>query len=223
MATPTFLLIDLPTEHANHAGLLVELAALVLSGGGELFAQAPAGKVAGLEPGSVASGMLIAKWQDGAQLRSVARERIIPALRAAVPNDAKALVLAVEALPDDGLPQMPSIPTIASVKRPPPAPRNTFLVIRGSAWDQARLDQYRDIILPMHFERGGYYEAFAINPGQVEALLGEWRDGIFAISRWPSRAHAEDFWYAKRYQTEAIPIRLGAGRFTVHLLEAHEP
>lgn len=223
MPTPTFLLIDLPTEHANQAGLLVELAALVLSGGGELFAQAPAGRVAGLEPGTVASGMLIAKWSDGEQLRAVARDQIIPAIKSALPADAKPLVLAAEALPDAGLPQMLEIPTVASVKRPPASPRNTFLVIRGSAWNQAKLDQYRDIILPMHFERGGYYESFAINPGQVEALLGEWRDGIFAISRWPSRALAESFWYAERYQKSAIPIRLGAGRFTVHLLEAALP
>jgi uncharacterized protein (DUF1330 family) len=223
MATPAFLLIDLPTEHANQAGLLVELAALVLSGGGELFAHAPAGRVAGLEPGTIAAGMLIAKWSDGARLRAVARERIIPVIKAAMPVEAKPLVLAAEALPDEGLPQSPDIPTIASVRRPPAEPRNAFLVIRGSAWNQTKLDQYRDVILPMHFERGAYYESFAVNPGQVEALLGEWRDGIFAISRWPSRAQAEDFWYSERYQKLAIPIRLGSGRFTVHLLESSLP
>lgn len=92
--------------------------------------------------------------------------------------------------------------------------------MRGTAWDQDRLNAYRDVILPMHFERGGYYEAFAIAPGQVEAVSGTWPDQIFAISRWPTRAAAEDFWFSDRYQKEAIPLRLGAGRFTVHALEA---
>jgi uncharacterized protein (DUF1330 family) len=59
-----------------------------------------------------------------------------------------------------------------------------------------------------------------VAPGQVEALSGEWTEQILAISRWPTRAAAEDFWYSDRYQAEAIPIRLGAGRFTVHMLEA---
>ena len=223
MATPTFLLIDLPTEHANQAGLLRDLAVLTAQGGGEILAHAPAGRVAGLEPGTVASGLLIAKWADRERLRDVARTTLLPALAAALPADARPVVLAAEALPDAGLPEMMAIPTVASVPKPPASPRNAFLVIRGSAWDQAKLDQYRDIILPMHFERGGYYESFAIQPGQVEALRGEWRDGIFAISRWPSRVAAEDFWYADRYQREAIPIRLGAGRFTVHLVDATAP
>jgi uncharacterized protein (DUF1330 family) len=115
---------------------------------------------------------------------------------------------------------MMDIPSAASVPRPDATQRHFFLLVRGSAWDQERLNAYRDVILPMHFERGGYYESFAIAPGQVEALSGAWTEGIFAISRWPTRAQAEDFWFSDRYQAQAIPLRLGAGRFTVHGLEA---
>jgi uncharacterized protein (DUF1330 family) len=62
---------------------------------------------------------------------------------------------------------------------------------------------------------------FALSAGEVTALHGEWSDVIFAISRWPTRAAAEDFWYSERYQKTAIPLRLnGAGRFTVSLLDA---
>jgi hypothetical protein len=68
--------------------------------------------------------------------------------------------------------------------------------------------------------RRGYYEVFALMPGEVVALSGQWNDAIFAISRWPIRGMAEDFWYSAQYQTQAIPLRLGAGRFTVHLLDA---
>jgi uncharacterized protein (DUF1330 family) len=171
----------------------------------------------------VASGLLIAKWPDAAAAKAAADLTLLPALRAALPSQTQPLVLAVEGLPEHGLPEMMDIPTVASVPRPASPAGNVLLVIRGSAWDQAKLDQYRDVILPMHKERAGYYEVFAVAPGQVVALHGEWRDQIFAISRWPTRAAAEDFWYSRRYQETAIPIRLGAGRFTVHMLEATAP
>ena len=63
-------------------------------------------------------------------------------------------------------------------------------------------------------------EVFAVAPGEVTALSGVWRDQIFAISRWPTRAAAEDFWFCDRYQTQAIPLRVGYGRFDVNLLDA---
>ena len=59
----------------------------------------------------------------------------------------------------------------------------------------------------------------ALAAGEVVPLSGEWKEQIFAISRWPTRASAEDFWFADRYQGTAIPIRIGAGKFTVHVLE----
>ena len=80
------------------------------------------------------------------------------------------------------------------------------------------MDAYRDIILPMMRERGAYYVAFELG-GDVSVLAGEWQEGIFAISRWPSRAHAEDFWFSERYQQTAVPLRTGVGRFDVQIIE----
>lgn len=220
MTMPAFVLVELPAEHANQAGVLAEAAALVRSEQGTVFAHAPPGRVACLEPGTVASGLLVARFADRGAAMRCAQTVLLPRLRGQLPAGTTPTVLVVEGLPDAGLPDMMTIPTAASVPRPPRAPRNFFLVVRGTAWDQERLNAYRDVILPMHFERGGYYEAFAIAPGQVEAVSGSWPDQIFAISRWPTRAAAEDFWFSDRYQKEAIPLRLGAGRFTVHALEA---
>lgn len=220
MATPCFLVIELPGEYAGHARVLDDLAQRVGAAGGRALAWAPPGRVAGLEPGSVAAGLLIARWPDRAAATAAAQNDLLPALRRVIPPASTPLVLAIEGLPDEGLPGMLDIPTTASVPPPPSSRGNVLLLVRGSAWDPARLDQYRDIILPMHKERGGYYEVFAVAPGQVEALAGQWSEQILAISRWPTRAAAEDFWYSDRYQTQAIPIRLGAGRFTVHMLEA---
>jgi uncharacterized protein (DUF1330 family) len=223
VVSPCYLLVEIAGEHARQVSVLEDLAARVRAHNGAVLARAPPGRVAGLEPGTVASGLLIAKWPDAAAAKAAADLTLLPALRAALPSQTQPLVLAVEGLPEHGLPEMMDIPTVASVPRPASPAGNVLLVIRGSAWDQAKLDQYRDVILPMHKERAGYYEVFAVAPGQVVALHGEWRDQIFAISRWPTRAAAEDFWYSRRYQETAIPIRLGAGRFTVHMLEATAP
>lgn len=222
MDHPAFIVVILAGEHANQIGILNNLASLVRSHDGELLASAPSGKVAGLEPGTLAAGMLIARWPHRTQARRVSLDVLIPALAAQLPRHSPPQLFLVDALPDAGLPDTPDIPTVASVAKPAPGLRNMFLVVRGSAWDTARLSAYRDVILPMHKELGGYYEAFVGQPDQVEALAGEWTEQIFAISRWPTRAAAEDFWFSDRYQTQAIPLRLGAGRFTVHALEGVE-
>jgi uncharacterized protein (DUF1330 family) len=218
---PQFLCVEIASEHANQIGLLREIGALVRAGGGAVLAHDPPGKISCLEPGTVGSGMLLASFADGTALQAAARDRIIPLLKKSTPADTVSTVLQVNGLPAEGLPQMMAIPTVASVPKCPPVPRNALMVIRGRAFDQPRLDQYRDVILPMLKERGGYYEVFALAEGEVQALHGSWNDVIFAISRWPTRTAAEDFWYSERYQKTAIPLRLnGAGRFTVNLLDA---
>lgn len=220
MTMPAFLVLELAGEHAGQVRVLADAAGAITRGGGQVYGYAPPGRVACLEPGTVASGLLIARFATRERAVAVGRDAVLPLVRRAVPAALTPHLLVADSLPDAGLPEMMAIPTAASVPRSGDPQQHYFLLIRGSAWDQERLDAYRDVILPMHFERGGYYESFAIAPGQVEALSGAWTDGIFAISRWPARARAEDFWFSDRYQTDAIPLRLGAGRFTVHGLQA---
>jgi uncharacterized protein (DUF1330 family) len=218
---PQFLCVEIASEHANQIGFLRDIAGIVRAGGGTVLAYDPPGKISCLEPGTIGAGMMLASWNDGAALQRVAHSQIIPKLGNELPKGAAATVLQVNGLPAEGLPQMMEIPTVASVTKAPPRPRNALMVIRGRVFDQPRVDGYRDVILPMLKERGGYYEVFALSAGEVTALHGEWNDVIFAISRWPTRAAAEDFWYSERYQKTAIPLRLnGAGRFTVNLLDA---
>ncbi len=219
---PAFLLLELASEHADQEGVLAGAAALARRAGGDVHAFAAPGRSTCLEPGTVASGILFARWNSRATATAFATNTLLPHLAERLPRATAPLLLIIDSLPDAGLPDMPDIPTAASVPRPPQSPRNCFLVVRGTAWDSARLERYRDVILPMHKERGGFYECFAVAPGQVEAVSGVWTEQIFAISRWPTRAAAEDFWFSGRYQTEAIPLRLGAGRFVVHALDASD-
>jgi hypothetical protein len=219
MANPSYLFVELAGEHSNQVGILDDLAGLVRAAGGEMLAHAPAGRVALLEPGAVSSGILLARWGDAGQLAQTIERIILPALKSV---QSTPLVLQVNGLPPNGLPEMMDIPTVASVPVAPRVPRNALMVIRGVAFDQDRIGGYRDIILPMMKERDSYYEVFALQPGEVIAHSGEWTDQIFAISRWPHRGKAEDFWFSRRYQTEAIPHRIGAGRFSVHVLDADD-
>ncbi len=221
MPNPQFLSVEIASEHANQIVLLRELASGVRSDGGQVLAWDPPGRISGLERATPAAGILLSRFDDGALLQRCVRDRLLPLIDGAVPNGAAVQVLQVIGLPEDGLPDMMAIPTVASVPRIKPMPCIALMLIRGTGYDQERLDRYRDIILPMLKERGGYYEVFASTEGEVRALRGEWKDAIFAVSRWPTRAAAEDFWYSDKYQTQAIPLRVnGAGRFTVNLLDA---
>lgn len=220
MPNPAYLFVELAGEHADQCGVLPRAAEDLRRQGGEILAHAPAGRISCLEPGTVGSGILLARWPSPGAGMSAAIRGVVAALGQSLPAHSRPLVLEVNGLPANGLPDMLDIPTVASVPPAPKSPRNALMVIRGSVSDQARIDGYRDVILPMIKERGGYYEVFALQPGEVTAHAGAWTEQIFAISRWPQRAAAEDFWYCDRYQTVAIPKRLGAGRFTVNLLDA---
>jgi uncharacterized protein (DUF1330 family) len=204
---PVFL--TLKTSHSADAWAEVAAASrgIVLASGDALAVEP-------LEPGTAHTGLVIIRfaflddraafWQS-----DVARE-----LAAADPG---LVALATAGLPYEGWPGN-SVPTIATVEVPAGDTPRTFMLIEGTGTDQERMDRYRDMILPMMRERGAYYVAFELG-GDVEVLAGEWSEGIFAISRWPTKALARDFWYCDRYQQEAVPIRTGVGRFDVQIIE----
>lgn len=177
---------------------------------GDVLAAAPASRVKPLEPGTAHTGLVIARF-------AFAGDRDGFWAGAAGKDDPGLVALACNGIAWEGWPGN-FVPTIATVDVPQADGARTFMVIEGTGTDQTRMDRYRDIILPMMRERGAYYVAFELG-GDVAVLAGEWSEGIFAISRWPSRAHAEDFWTCERYQQTAIPLRTGAGRFDVQIVE----
>jgi uncharacterized protein (DUF1330 family) len=213
---PEFMCLQVP--HAGDAPAALEQAALFTQGtGGTLLARGSYDDVEVLEQGTPRAAVLIARWDSREAFDSgwASHRGALEAAVAAIPG---ASLVAVPGLPVEGLPAQPEIPTIASVKPPPSDEPPTYMLIQGRVFDQQRIDQYRDIILPMIAERGAYYTVFSLMPGELRALIGTWREQIFAISQWPTRAAAHDFWYCERYQQVAIPTRTGAGAFLVHLL-----
>ena len=177
---------------------------------GEVVACAGADAVEPLEPGTLHTSLLIARFAFEGDL-DAAWSRIAPAL----PDGAQAL--AAPGLPYEGWPGH-AVPTIATVDVPAGATPRAHMLIEGTGTDAARMDAYRDIILPMIAERGGYYTLFELG-GSVRVLAGAWSEAILAISRWPTIAAARDFWFSDRYQTVAIPIRSGFGHFEVQVTE----
>ena len=173
-----------------------------------------------LEPGTPAAEIALFRFDRMEQARelwnSAANRRALAACSLA--DDPQTLALLAAGLPYAGLPEAPEIPTIASVEPPPGRGPRHYMVIQGTGTDQARMDRYRDIILPMMGELGSYYIAFNIGGG-VETLTGDWPWEIFAISRWPDSQAGHDFWDSERYQNEAVPLRTGVGTFHVHFFK----
>lgn len=206
MAAPAFLVLKTNGGEGRWADAISRAR-------GEVLAAGPRIAVTPLEPGTAHTGLVIARfpfvedrdalWAQSADLAA---------------SDLNLTALAAAGLPWEGWPGH-FVPTVATVDVPDAgdAPR-TYMLIEGTGTDQERMDRYRDIILPMMRERGAYYVAFELG-GSVRVLAGAWSEGIFAISRWPSRAHAEDFWFCNEYQMTAMPIRTGAGRFDVQIIE----
>jgi len=211
---PHFLMLQLPaavdsTEYCKAA------AQLAAAHGGKVLANASAAEVECLEAGTPAAAMLLAEFEQQQSIDafwSDDRHQAIFAPLSAIPE---VVALGVAGLPYEGLPDALEIPTIASVTPPENQVPCAYMIVQGSSTDQARMDQYRDIILPMIKAQSAYYTAFEIE-GNVNLLCGEWPHEIFAISRWPDHESGHTFWDSDRYQNTAIPVRTGVGHFLVH-------
>jgi uncharacterized protein (DUF1330 family) len=204
---PSFLTLKTTVDHGSWVDAIVAARGTILAAG-------DAAVVKPLEPGTAHTGLVIARFAFIADRDAFWISDIAQQLTAADPG---LVALACNGIAYEGWPGN-FVPTIATVDVPDAGAPRTFMVIEGTGTDQARMDCYRDMILPMMRERGAYYVAFELG-GDVSVLAGDWNEGIFAISRWPSKKLAEDFWYCDRYQHEAIPIRTGVGKFDVQIIE----
>lgn len=211
------LIIKAFSTDAHFQAFVTGVAGFVARAGGEVYLVKRLHEVQTLEPGSTPAHLWAAHFSTRAQRQQAWDSAKAAGLLAALDDGRAAIALAVAELPPQGLPD-PAIPTAANVKPPTGHGPRAYMLIEGSPTDAARVDRYRDIILPMIAERGGYYTLFELGAG-VEVWSGQWQESIFAISRWPDVGAAYSFWLSERYQTVAVPARLGAGAFNVLLAE----
>lgn len=213
---PYFLIVQAPPEVSSR--YLAAAAPLVERHGGTVLASAESGNVECLETGTPSAGILVAEFEDETGIRSLWESTEHAASRKLLEATDGALAIGATGLPYVGLPDMMEIPTVASVTPPASDSPRYYMLIQGIGTDQGRMDEYRDIILPMLKEQGAYYTLFEIE-GNVDFLVGQSPYAIFAISRWPNHAAGHAFWDSDRYQNTAIPVRTGAGEFWVHFFE----
>ncbi|RME66695.1 MAG: DUF1330 domain-containing protein [Alphaproteobacteria bacterium] len=213
---PGLLVVKAFCPHARHADFCARAAAPLAAASGTLVLAQPVHDVAALEPGSVPAHLWVAAFAHAAA-RDAAWAALAPLVAASgLDQAAPPVILAMAGIGAAGLGD--AIPTAANVTPPASGAPPAYFLVEGTASDPPRMDRYRDILLDMMRRRGAYYVAFELG-GNVRVLSGAWAQAIFAISRWPSRRAAIDCWTDRRYQDQAIPLRLGIGRFSVLMAE----
>ncbi len=213
--TPYFLVIQVPDlVAARHCFRRMQQS--VPAAGGTIFAAALPRDVEVLEAGTRLDAVLIARWPHSRALDDYWRGTEARAAFGPVAATPGARAVSVKGVPGEGLPG-DFLPTVATVTAPPLPTPPAYMLVQGSVTKLEPIQQYVAIIMPMLRERLGYYVVYAEAP-DVTVLHGSWNDQAFIISRWPTLAAAQDFWYCDRYQDVAIPTRTGHGAFTVLLM-----
>jgi len=212
---PFFLVLQVPDLVAARKCFRQMQPSIPLAGGTVLAAALPR-DVEVLEAGTRLAAILIARWPhahgvDSYWSTAEARDAFTPI--AAIPG---ACALSVQGVPTAGLPDS-FLPTIATVTAPELQTPPAYMLVQGSVTNLAPIQEYAGIIMPMLRERMGYYIVYA-EAADVTVRHGSWHDQALIISRWPTLAAAQDFWYCDRYQDVAIPTRTGHGTFTVQLM-----
>jgi uncharacterized protein (DUF1330 family) len=205
-----FIVVKAYCQHLRFAVFLPAAGKIAAQHGGTVRVRRPVHEVTAIEPGSLPAHLWIAEFPSRAKADTAWGD--LKGQVAGITQDIPPVILAMDGVPPVGLPDF--IPTPSNVTPPESLLSPAYFLIEGTATDQARMDQYRDILLPMMKQRSAYYVAFELG-GNVRVLSGQWSEAICAISRWPSVAFAHDVWMAARYQNDAIPLRLGIGKFSV--------
>lgn len=98
------------------------------------------------------------------------------------------------------------------------------MVILSVVQDEERYQAYRASLMEL-----GTIEKFGGRVATVATRLvadpkmfeGGWPDDQHSfVIRWPCEAAAQAFWDSEEYQSESLPLRVGAGQFNVALFPA---
>jgi uncharacterized protein (DUF1330 family) len=220
MVNPAYLVFRVyPETDNNEVDMYFNfITKTVSSSGAEILGSVKSTDIGVFEIGSIPFSTLILKWVSGSVAaedywNSKEHKNIFDKLTINCRNDIIAFI--ADGLPDDGLVNDP-IPTIASYESRifKFNENKTLLVIEGKVSDQKTIEKYREILFEIMIEQKSYYIVLTSSEG-INLLHGKWNEDIFAISKWQSMQSINEFWYCDKYQNVAIPIRTGAGNFSV--------
>ncbi len=216
MPNPSYLIIKVKPETIKNVDeyfkSIIEIASL---NGAELLGHVKSTNVVVFEIGSIPSSTLILKWKESSEVvnkfwNSKIHQSIFNKLSLDFRENLTSFI--AQGLPDEGLINEP-IPTIASYDAAT-IENNVSLIIEGTVSKPKVIEEYREILFEIMIEQKSYYVVLTSSEG-IDVLHGKWSEDIFAISRWKSMKSIHEFWYGERYQNTAIPIRIGAGKFSV--------
>lgn len=112
-----------------------------------------------------------------------------------------------------------ALPTTAPTAAAGSCSKPVYMVVQGRSTDRARMIEYgrklRDLGLYARF--GGGYVASGRPIDIFEGVYPD--DQTIIIARFPCHARAREFWYSEAYQRGALPLRAGAGQFTIAVYE----
>ena len=95
-----------------------------------------------------------------------------------------------------------------------------YMVVYGVTHDRERMQAYGRAIAQsgLYVELRGYYTT-GFRP--LAVFEGSVADNFSMVAvRFPCLAHARAFWYSKTYQEDIVPMRDGAGDYTVIVMPA---
>ena len=97
-----------------------------------------------------------------------------------------------------------------------------YMVVYGVTHDRRRMQAYGRAIAQsgLYVELRGYYTTGFKPLAVFEGSVAD--DFSMVAVRFPCLAHARAFWYSKTYQEDSVPMREGAGDYTVIVMPAAE-
>jgi len=93
-----------------------------------------------------------------------------------------------------------------------------YLVVTARVSDRVKMQAYGKAITDaaLYPRHGGRY----LFIGRAAIALEDWPEGdSVVVAEFPSRTHAEAFWWSETYQREIKPLREGAGEFHVAIFD----
>lgn len=91
--------------------------------------------------------------------------------------------------------------------------RNGYLLVLGTAHDQAGMDRYQAELPPIYSRHGGYRLGMGDQNSGVTFLAGGLNNMGMMLARFPTPESVSEFWWSDEYR-DAYTYRRSAGRFS---------
>jgi len=114
-------------------------------------------------------------------------------------------------------------PAVGDATAPTNCSKPVFMLVQGRTADRGRMVAYGRKLR----DAGAYAKyngSYAAAGRPIDIFEGAYPDDqTVIIAQFPCLARARQFWYSELYQREILPLREGAGRFSISVYAAQLP